>query len=428
MCHRFTASTFLGSELPSAELSVSGFQVQFQVRPLAPHASLAHAQAFLVLLLLGPSLDMGFASVAISPVAGGFKCCTCQRQCRPANLRGAAEVAIFWPSERASFHKKRGGHWGPAVRSRRRFDVAAKVGESDVSPQNGAPAGGPEENDMAERLAKAEAEAAALRKELESRKAVVGADLGKPRPGNKRIDGTGLREVLWEGPGAQKERAKFSKSAKSAKWGLSEAELFISRGAGEGEMEAIVGPATDEGAENVVRRNLIIGVALAVVAGVLAFVRFPGGRPQPSKPLFFYLVPLVRIQGLLPQLQLAIEEGRLADLREQLKTIVGEPNNLKDNLLNAASWLPTDAELDAANQVAFDVLEYVDQADSKKYFDNFGEPSAAQRSEFSKFSLQSIKAASRKLDEFFKLMPSEDVAAAKEQVLRTSLPEEQLTI
>lgn len=61
-------------------------------------------------------------------------------------------------------------------------------------------------------LAKAEAEAAALRKELEARKSVAGSgDLGKPRAGNKRIDGTGLREVLWEGPGAQKERAKFTK-------------------------------------------------------------------------------------------------------------------------------------------------------------------------------------------------------------------------
>lgn len=65
----------------------------------------------------------------------------------------------------------------------------------------------------------------------------------------------------------------FIPAAKSAKWGLSEAELFISRGAGEGEMQAIVGPAADEGSENIVRRNLIIGVGLAVVAGVLAVVR-----------------------------------------------------------------------------------------------------------------------------------------------------------
>lgn len=61
-------------------------------------------------------------------------------------------------------------------------------------------------------MAKAEAEAAALRKELEARKTdAAGKDLGKPRAGNKRIDGTGLREVLWEGPGAQKEREKFTK-------------------------------------------------------------------------------------------------------------------------------------------------------------------------------------------------------------------------
>lgn len=38
------------------------------------------------------------------------------------------------------------------------------------------------------------------------------------------------------------------------------------------------------------------------------------------------------------------------------------------------------------------------------------------------------QAASRKLEEFLKLMPAEDVAAAKEQVFRSSLPEEQLTI
>lgn len=45
---------------------------------------------------------------------------------------------------------------------------------------------------------------------------------------------------------------------------------------------------------------------------LLCQVRFPGGRPQPSKPLFFYLVPLVRIQGLLPQLQQAIEGEALS--------------------------------------------------------------------------------------------------------------------
>lgn len=73
-------------------------------------------------------------------------------------------------------------------------------------------------------------------------------------------------------------------AAKSTKWGLSEAELFISRGAGEGEFEAIVGPAEEAGSENVVRRNLIIGIGLAVAAGVLAFVRF---HQSTSSTIFF---------------------------------------------------------------------------------------------------------------------------------------------
>jgi hypothetical protein len=45
-----------------------------------------------------------------------------------------------------------------------------------------------------------------------------------------------------------------------------------------------VGPAEEAGSENIVRRNLIIGIGLAVAAGVLAFVRF---HQSTSSTVFF---------------------------------------------------------------------------------------------------------------------------------------------
>lgn len=77
-------------------------------------------------------MEMGFASAATSPVVGGSICCTCRRQSGYANLREAAEAAIMWPSRQAAINKQRSGQLGVVARQRRRSDVAAKVGESDV--------------------------------------------------------------------------------------------------------------------------------------------------------------------------------------------------------------------------------------------------------------------------------------------------------
>ncbi len=63
-------------------------------------------------------------------------------------------------------------------------------------------------------------------------------------------------------------------------------------------------------------------------------------------------------------------------------------------------------------------LDYIDSMDFNKYFDNMSNktPSGTQQAEFVKFSLQALKAAQLKLNNFLSLLPSDAVAAAKQQI------------
>jgi hypothetical protein len=45
-----------------------------------------------------------------------------------------------------------------------------------------------------------------------------------------------------------------------------------------------------------VQRRLIIGVGLSAALGAFALVPTEQLQPAPSKPLFFYLVPLLRVR------------------------------------------------------------------------------------------------------------------------------------
>ena len=44
------------------------------------------------------------------------------------------------------------------------------------------------------------------------------------------------------------------------------------------------------------QRRLLIGIGLTVAAGAFAVIPTSSLRGKPSKPLFFYLVPLLKIQ------------------------------------------------------------------------------------------------------------------------------------
>ena len=67
------------------------------------------------------------------------------------------------------------------------------------------------------------------------------------------------------------------------------------------------------------------------MAGLSAFSLVPSEklRLKPSKPLFFYLVPLLRTQQLLAASRAVIEAGDWPQLRSILSRISGEPNSVR---------------------------------------------------------------------------------------------------
>ena len=87
----------------------------------------------------------------------------------------------------------------------------------------------------------------------------------------------------------------------------------------------------------VVTRRLLIGIGLSVGVGAFALIPTEKLQPAPSKPLFFYLVPLVRVQGLLKEAEDIIPNGDYEALRTVLSRIEGSPNNVQDNLRSAAA-------------------------------------------------------------------------------------------
>jgi len=99
-----------------------------------------------------------------------------------------------------------------------------------------------------------------------------------------------------------------------------------------------------------------------------------------------------------------------------LNSILGTPNNLKDNLRNTAGCLEDDRTYDKAMALEKEIMEYIKQVNFKEYFDNLTTPTGRQALEFQQFSLQSLQAANKKLDQFIALMPSDQVARAKSQL------------
>ncbi|GBG70610.1 hypothetical protein CBR_g6737 [Chara braunii] len=301
--------------------------------------------------------------------------------------------------------------------------VRAAPGDSAEDQKNGdeesSASGDPDslESELAAKIAAMEAEAKALRAELARRAGKEGADIDlaklQPQRPEKRIDGTGYRETLMSGPGRP-----FTGDAATPspdKWGLSEAQLFLTRG-GPSEGDGLAGPAIEEGAEGIVQRRLLIGVSLTVTAVALAFVKNPFGRTKPAKPLFLYLAPVVSLFESLKALQDYGEDA--SKFQVQLKRVLGSTSSLRENLLSAASALENDADSEAATSLAFEALDFLNQADYSQYFDNRGEPSLSQLLEFSRFSFQSVTEASNKLQAFLALMPAEAVSAARDYLQR----------
>ncbi|KAH9570638.1 hypothetical protein CY35_02G051000 [Sphagnum magellanicum] len=305
--------------------------------------------------------------------------------------------------------------FGKYLRHLRQQQQLSRATVSDESSSDSTSAGpvatSPDEKeDLTAKLAAAEAEAEALRKELAARRGSRDAtDLSKLKPmtPEKRIDGTGYRETIFSGPG----NTTGTPEQQPNKWGLSEAELFLSKGAPtEGRIfgEQAAEPTTDA----IVTRRLLISVGITVLAVGLAFLRFPTGRP--SKPLFLYLVSILQLQQQLKSLEASPSDVEM--VRTQLER-AGTPVEIRDNFLSAAAWLDGH-EAERASALAYSIFEYLDQADYSKYFESYGKPTSAQQMEFLKFSVQSVKAAREKVDEFLTLVPRESLDAAAAQFAR----------
>jgi hypothetical protein len=174
--------------------------------------------------------------------------------------------------------------------------------------------------------------------------------------------------------------------------------------------------------QNTVNRRLAIGLfGTAVFAGLS---QISDESSAPSKPLFFYLVPLVKIRELLKQATDLAENGYWDDLSVVVNQIARQ-NDARGNLFAAAAYLSGKDE-ERAKQMAFDFLELLEKVDYNKYFEAMqGVPvSGAKAAEYSRFSKKATIAAAAKLDEFLRLMDREQLDAATSQVVAFQPPAE----
>ena len=165
----------------------------------------------------------------------------------------------------------------------------------------------------------------------------------------------------------------------------------------------------------------VLGFGTAVFAGLS---QISDESSAPSKPLFFYLVPLVKIRELLRQATDLAENGYWDDLTVVVNQITRQ-NDARGNLFAAAAYLSGKDE-ERAKQMAFDFLELLEKVDYNKYFESMkGVPvSGAKAAEYSRFSKKAAVAAAAKLDEFLRLMDREQLDAATPQVVAFQTPAE----
>jgi len=256
--------------------------------------------------------------------------------------------------------------------------------------------------DVMAKLAAAEAEAEQLRAELKESASAPIDDLAKQKPAKpkSRIDGVGGRETI------------FGTSTKPGDAWLKDGMEFLVRDqpSETGELEKM----SDED-QNTVNRRLAIGL---LGTGVfIGLSQISDESSTPNKPMFFYLVPLVKSRELLKQATELAENGYWDELSTVCRQIA-KANDARGNLFSAAAYL-TGRDEERAKQIAFDFLELLEKIDYNKYFESMnGVPvSGAQAAEYSKFSKRAAAAAAAKLDEFFALMDREQLDAARSQVI-----------
>jgi hypothetical protein len=295
----------------------------------------------------------------------------------------------------------------PRVR-RARASTARRAGDGDGDGDAAQPLNEASLADVMAKLKQAEADKAKLQAELSARAQGGAAEsvdaLAKMTPAKSkaRVDGVGKREQL------------FSSRTEGDAWLRDGMEFLVRDQPSEaGGVNAANAGLTEE-EQGTVNRRLIVGLALT--AAFAAFSQVSIEAPEPTKPLFFYLVPIVRSRALLVRATTLAEEGEWEDLSSTVARVVGAPNDVKMNLFKAAAYL-SGSEESKAKSIAFDFLEYMEKVDYSKYYENLGAVNGSKAAEYAKFSAKASKSAIGKLDEFLALMDRESVAAATSQVM-----------
>lgn len=347
---------------------------------------------------------------------------------QPGNDKAkVAQATVWWERSRHSHHGnlvRMGAEADADKGNLAQDDVMAKLAAAEAEA-----AKMKEELDMMQKLAAAEREAAKLREELKEQQQVTGeqkdplAGLSIDELAREKIptraqgrvpDGSNLRREQFPGFGSSGTGSGWLSESDVSQVQqesslLQDASRFLAKAD-----PSEVGPATvtKEEAEKD-RRDLILGLGGGAVALGLSQVPLRFGAP--AKPLFFYLVPLVRIQGLLAECKGLAENGYWDQLRTASQRILREPNEAKDNLLQAAGSLDGKAQ-DEAVQKAFEILEAVEGLDYKVYLEAFVPPTGKDALAYQQYTIGAVATASKTLEQFLKSMDPESVDAARSQV------------
>ena len=198
---------------------------------------------------------------------------------------------------------------------------------------------------------------------------------------------------------------------------LSESDLDFFAGSGPGEVSGGSSGVAPEDQETLTRRLLLGGVGTALF---VALSLVPDSSGPPSKPLFYYVIPLLRVQALLPKTEAVVADAAWAGLSSLRSSILGSPNDVREALRCSAAALRDARTQEKAKALAASFLEYLDQADPAKYFDSRATPTGAQNAEFAAFSQRAVKAAEVALADFLALLPAEDVEAARSNVAQAA--------
>ncbi|GAX84747.1 hypothetical protein CEUSTIGMA_g12169.t1 [Chlamydomonas eustigma] len=261
--------------------------------------------------------------------------------------------------------------------------------------------------DVLARLKAAEEEAAMLRKELEAAKSRVSeppaTDVIEVKP--KRFDSVDQRETVFT-----------DKTQKRASW-LSEADVEFFTGSAPPEESSQEGEGDPE-MQQTVQKRLALGIIASLALGAFALVPTDALRLKPPKPMYFYIVPLLRIKDLLEECGPIIQDADWSTLRILLPRVTGPPNNARSNLDNVIALLDDTRTAEKATKLAAEFFEYLDSIDFNKYYDAM--PSVtltgAQNAQYAEFSGKALVVALQKLDSFLALLPSQAKADAITQM------------